>query len=43
MKIGTIDPVLLEENITKRIEEDVRQQRISGAAVAVLQHGKLNV
>ncbi len=41
MKIGTVDPALLEKNITKRIEEDVRQQRVGGAAVAVLQHGKL--
>ena len=41
MKMGTINPVLLEENLKKRINEDVAAQRISGAAVAVLQHGKL--
>ncbi len=41
MKIGTIDPVILKNNITKRIGEDLHQQRISGATVAVLQHGKI--
>lgn len=41
MKIGIIDPALLASNITKRIEEDVQTQRICGAAVAVLQRGKL--
>ena len=41
MKIGTIDPTLLEKNLTKRIEEDIFSQRVSGVAVAVLQHGKL--
>ena len=41
MKIGTIDPALLEENLNKRIKEDIAAQRISGAVVAVLQHGKL--
>ena len=40
MKIGTIDPTLLEKNLTKRIEEDVRSQRVCGAAVEVLQRGK---
>ena len=41
MKIGTVDPTALEKNLTKRIEEDVRSQRVGGAAVAVLQRGKL--
>ena len=41
MKIGTVDPTLLEKNLAKRIEEDIRSQRVGGAAVAVLQHGKL--
>ena len=41
MKIGTVDPTLLKENLTKRIEADIQTQRICGAAVAVLQHGKL--
>jgi CubicO group peptidase (beta-lactamase class C family) len=40
VKIGTIDPTLLEKNLTNRIEEDVRSQRVCGAAVAVLQNGK---
>ncbi|MBE6926000.1 MAG: beta-lactamase family protein [Ruminococcaceae bacterium] len=41
MKIGTIDPVLLEENLKNRINEDIDAQRISGAVVAVLQRGKI--
>ena len=40
MKIGTVDPTLLEKNLTNRIEDDIRSQRVCGAAVAVLQHGK---
>lgn len=41
MKRGTIDPARLEENLEKRKLEDIQAQRISGAAVAVLQHRKL--
>lgn len=41
MKIGAVNPALLEENITKRVEADIAEQRISGAVMAVLQHGKL--
>jgi len=41
VKTGTVDPTLLEKNLTKRIEKDVQTQRVSGAAVAVLQRGKL--
>jgi CubicO group peptidase (beta-lactamase class C family) len=41
MKIGTLDPALLGTHIEQRIGEDLQAQRISGAAVAVLQHGKV--
>ncbi len=41
MKTGTLDAQLLEQNISNRIAEDVRSQRVCGAAVAVLQHGEM--
>ena len=41
MKKGTIDTRLLEYHISKRIQDDVRSQRVCGAAVAVLQRGQL--
>lgn len=41
MKNGTINSAVLTENLTRRIEEDVRAQRICGAAVAVSQHGHM--
>ena len=41
MKQGTLDSRLLGHNISKRIMEDVRSQRVCGAAVAVLQHGQM--
>ena len=41
MKIGTINPSKLAENLTKRIEEDIAAQRVGCAAVAVSQWGKL--
>ena len=41
MKIGTINPSKLAENLTKRIEEDITAQRVGCAAVAVSQWGKL--
>ena len=41
MKIGTINPAKLAENLTKRIEEDITAQRVGCAAVAVSQWGKL--
>lgn len=41
MKTGTLDTRLLEHNLSKRILEDVRSQRVCGAAVAVTQHGEL--
>ena len=40
MKIGTVDPTLLEKNLRNRKEDDIRSQRVCGAAVAVLQNGK---
>ena len=41
MKIGTINPSKLAENLTKRIEEDITAQRVGCAAVAVSQWGRL--
>jgi len=41
MKTGTLDARLLQQNISARISEDICCQRISGAAVAVLQRGKM--
>ena len=40
MKKGTIDPKRLEYCVSKRILDDVQSQRVCGAAVSVLQHGK---
>lgn len=41
MKIGKLDARLLEHNISRRIQDDVRSQRVCGAAVAVLQRGEM--
>lgn len=40
MKTGTLDPRLLKQHISERILEDIRCQRVCGAAVAVLQRGE---
>ncbi len=40
MKTGTLDAIALEKNISQRILEDIRSQRVCGAAVAVLQRGE---
>lgn len=40
MKTGELDALLLKQNISSRILEDIRCQRVSGAAVAVWQRGK---
>ena len=41
MKTGILDTRLLEHNLSKRILEDIRSQRVCGAAVAVTQHGEM--
>ena len=41
MKTGTLDAELLKNNISSRIAEDIRSQRVGAAAVAVLQHGEM--
>ena len=41
MKTGKLDAQLLKSNVSGRIQEDIRCQRISGAAVAVLQRGNV--
>ena len=41
MKTGTLDTRLLQHNLSARIRQDISSQRVCGAAVAVLQHGKL--
>ena len=41
MKTGKLDAHLLKQNISNRILEDIRCQRVSGAAVAVLQRGEM--
>lgn len=41
MKTGTLDTRLLEHHISRRIREDIRCQRVSGAAVAVLQRDEM--
>lgn len=41
MKTGTLDTRLLEYHIAKRIRQDVAENRVCCASVAVLQHGSL--
>ena len=41
MKTGKLNPKLLKENISNRILDDIQNQRVSGAAIAVLQRGEL--
>ena len=41
MKTGTLDTRLLAQNISKRIQCDVDEHRVCGAAVAVMQRGQL--
>ena len=40
MKTGTLDTRLIEHFISQRIQNDVKEQRVCGAAVAVLQRGE---
>ncbi len=41
MKTGKLDAKLLKDNVSQRILKDIEEQRVGGAAVAVLQNGKL--
>ncbi len=41
MKKGKLDARLLKQNISTRIQDDIRSRRVSGASVAVLQRGEL--
>ena len=41
MKIGQLNAEVLERNISRRITDDIRHNRVGAAAVAVLQHGQM--